>query len=111
MTSRKKDTFYVVSYRDPKDNNIQTLRARTITDSNLGLSFVALSDFVFKEETVIIDPSEEDLKDRFKDTKRLHLSIYTILSIEEKGTSNAGISFKHDKSNLVILPSDKPLVE
>jgi hypothetical protein len=103
---RKEDTYYVISYRDPKDTKVKSLNARTIEDSNLGLSFVAVSDFLFKE-SVIIDPSEEDLKDRFADTKRLHLSIYTILSIEEKGDAHEGLTFKHDKANLVVLPSDR----
>jgi hypothetical protein len=107
MTQKKDETYYIVSYRDPKDGDVKTLSARTIQDSNLGLSFVALSDFVFKEDTLIIDPSEEDLRERFEGTKRLHLSIYTILSIEEKGKTNEGLKFKKDKANLVVLPSDR----
>ncbi len=105
MARKKDDTFYIVSYRDPKDNAIKTLRVRNIGDSDLGLSFVALSDFIFKD-SVIIDPGEEDLKDRFANTKRLHLSIYAILSIEEKGEANAGLAFKHDKAKLLVLPTD-----
>ncbi len=107
--ARKKDaTSYVVSYREPKDNKIVTLTVRSIESSDLGLSFIALSDFVFKENPLIIDPSEQDLRDRFENTRRLHLSIYTILSIEEVGKANKGLALKGRKSNVVVLqPPEK----
>lgn len=107
VVKKKEDLYYIVSYRDPKDSKVKTISARHVEDSSLGLSFVALSDFIFKE-SLIIDPSEEDLKERFQDTRRLHLSIYTILAIEEKGRSNRGLHFKKNKSNLLVLPGDKP---
>ncbi len=106
MAKKKSETYYVVSYRDSKDNDVKRLTVRSISDSNLGLTFVALSDFVFKD-SVIIDPGEEDLKDRFADTQRLHLSIYSILSIEEKGAANKGLKFKHDKGQLLVLPTHR----
>jgi len=105
--AKRKDTYYEISYREPKDGKVVAIRARTIKDSDLGLSFVAISDFVFKEDSLIIDPGEEDLRDRFKNTRRLHLSIYSILSIEEVGMSNRGLTFKRDKSNILTLPTDR----
>jgi len=107
MAARGK-THYLVTYRDPKDNKVVSLRVRKVADSDLGLSFVAISDFIFKEGSLIIDPSEEDLRDRFAHTRRLHLSIYSILSIEEVGKSHKGLKFKQDKSNVLVLPRDKP---
>lgn len=98
---------YIITYRDPRDDKIISLVARRIEDSNLGLSFIAVSDFIFKENSLIINPQEEALKDRFAKTKKLHLSIYTILSIEEVGEAVKGIKFKKDKSNLLILPKNK----
>jgi len=103
MAKKKETTSYVVTYREPKDNKIVTLTVRSIESSDLGLSFIALSDFVFKENTLIIDPSEQDLRDRFDNTRRLHLSIYTILSIEEVGKANKGLALKAKRSNILVL--------
>ena len=56
MAKKKEETFYLISYRDPKNGKAQTLKAKTVTDSTLGLSFVAISDFVFDTKSVVINP-------------------------------------------------------
>jgi len=109
MAQKKQDTFYIISYREPKDGKVLTLRAKTVTDSSLGLSFVAISDFVFNTTSVVINPEEEDKKRHFADVKTLHLSIYSIISIEEIGEGNKGLKFKKDKSNLVVLSGEQPI--
>ncbi|MFP4158955.1 MAG: DUF1820 family protein [Desulfobacterales bacterium] len=108
-----KDTYFVITYREPREAKILTLKARTVTDSSLGLSFIAISDFVFSTSGLVVNPAEEDLKKRLENVKSMHLSIYTIISIEEVGAEHEGLSFKKDKSNLVVLspehhqPGDK----
>lgn len=98
--------FYLITYRDPKDNSITKINAKSISDSNLGLGFIKISDFLFNTEGLsIINPTEEKLMERLKYTKSLHLSIYSILSVEEMGLENKGLNFIKDKSNLVIFPS------
>lgn len=93
-------------YRDPAGGKTVTLRVRKIEDSDLGPTFVALSDFVFDTGNLIIDPEEEDLKKKLAETRRLHLSIYSVLSIEERG--GRGLGIRQDRSNLVFLPPDRP---
>ena len=107
MAKKKEETFYLVTYRDTKDAKILTLKAKTVTDSTLGLSFVAISDFVFDTKSIVINPEEEDQKRQFEGVKTLHLSIYSILSIEEVGEDHKGLKFKKDKSNLVVLSSEQ----
>lgn len=104
---KKERTHFVLHYRDTRDDKIKTLKARSIKDSSLGLSFIQVSGFLFDEESLIIDPSEEDLKDRFAHTKSLHLSIYSVVAIEEVGSGHPGLKFKHDKSNILTLPKDR----
>ena len=104
MAKNEKDTYFVITYRDHKDGQSISLKARKVTDSSLGLSFVAISDFVFDSQLLVVNPAEEDLKRRFAGIKTLHLSIYSILSIEEVGRQHKGLSFAHDKSNLLVLP-------
>ena len=97
----------MVTYRDAKDAKVLTLKAKTVTDSTLGLSFVAISDFVFDTKSVVINPEEEDQKRQFEGVKTLHLSIYAIISIEEVGAEHKGLKFKKDKSNLVVLSPEQ----
>jgi hypothetical protein len=105
MPPKAKDkNHYVITYRDPKDNKIISIKAGRVTDSSLGLSFIAIADFVFSSSMLVVNPEEEDLKRRLTDVKTLHLSIYTILSIEEVGPAHTGLRFKKDKSNLLVLP-------
>ncbi len=105
--NKKKETHYVITYREPAEGKILALKAKTVTDSSLGISFVAISDFIFDTDSLVVDPGEETRKKQFKDVKTLHLSIYTILSIEEVGKSHQGLKFKKDKSNLVVLPGQE----
>ena len=104
MEKKPLKTHFVVSYRDPVDPRIVELRAHKVEDSGLGLSFVAISDFIFESRSAVVDPTAEDLKRKFEDVKTLHLSLYSILSIQEVGHRNRGLQFKQTKSNLVILP-------
>jgi len=99
--------IYEISYRDPQDGEIKTLRAATVRDSSLGLAFVCLSDFVFEKSSLVINPKEEELAKRFENIKSLHLSLYSIVSIAETGAEHAGLKFDRDKSNLVVLPSNE----
>jgi hypothetical protein len=109
MAQKKQETFFIISYREPKDGKVLTLKAKTVTDSSLGLSFVAISDFIFNTATVVINPEEEDKKKHFEDVKTLHLSIYSIISIEEVGAEHKGLKFKKDKSNLVVLSGEQQI--
>jgi hypothetical protein len=109
MAQKKQETFFIISYREPKDGKVLTLKARTVTDSSLGLSFVAISDFIFNTTSVVINPEEEDMKKHFEDVKTLHLSIYSIIFIEEVGPEHKGLKFKKDKSNLVVLSGDQQI--
>ncbi len=105
MRNKSNNSYYVITYRDQQDGSIVSLKARSVTDSSLGLSFIAISDFYFEDSSLVVNPAEEELKTKLADVKMLHLSIYTIVSIQEVGMTNKGLAFKKDKSNLVVLPS------
>jgi len=106
MASKKKDTCFIITYRDPVSEKQVSIKAATVADSTLGLSFIAVSDFVFDQSPLVVNPREEDMKRHFEDVKTLHLSIYTVLSIEEIGAQHKGLRFKKDKSNLLVLPGN-----
>jgi hypothetical protein len=102
-----KKIFYIISYRDPKDNKTLELKAKKVTDSTLGLSFIAISEFIFDSGALVVNPAEEDLKRKLEHVKTLHISIYSILSIEEVGAAHRGLKFKKNKSNLIVLNSSQ----
>ncbi len=104
----EKGTLYLVSYRDPQNGEVVALKVQSIEDSSLGLGFVKLSGFIFHTETLVVRPTEEQLKKRFENVKSLHLSIYSLISVEELGMEHKGLNFKKDRSNLISFPSDLP---
>lgn len=109
MDKEPQKTHFIVSYRDAQDGKITELRANKVQDSELGLTFVSVSDFIFENRSVVVDPAAEDLRRKLEDVKTLHLSLYSILSIQEIGRSNKGLQFKQPKSNLVVLPGASAL--
>jgi len=104
MPKKARDTHYIITYRDPKDGQVINIKAGRVTDSSLGLSFIAISDFIFDSTLLVVNPAEEEMKKKYAAVKTLHLSIYTILSIEEVGKGHKGLVFEKDKSNLLVLP-------
>ena len=83
MATESNKSLFLIHYRDPQEGEILSLKARQILDSTLGLSFIRISDFVFDIGSLVIKPSEEQLQKRLENVKSLHLSIYSIISIEE----------------------------
>jgi hypothetical protein len=109
MAKKAETSHYLIQYRDLKDGGkIVSLKARKIEDSNLGLSFVRISEFLFDTGSVVVQPTEVQLEQRFADVRSLHLSIYSIVSIEEVGPKHVGLKFKKSRSNLIAFPGDNP---
>ena len=102
----KEQSLFLIHYRDPKEGEIVSLKAKKIYDSPLGLSFVCIADFVFDSNSLVVKPAEELLQKRLENVKSLHLSIYSIISIEEVGYDAPKLHFNTDKSNLIALPKD-----
>ena len=97
MKKQKDKTFYRVNYRD-HGGRVMTINAKQISDSPLGISFVAISDFIFETDSVLVNPDEEAKKIEFENIKTLHLSIHSIMSICELGGVQA-LQFENDKSS------------
>lgn len=106
MGKSKQKTYFLIHYRDPKDGQHQSLKARKIGDSSLGLSFISISDFIFETNTVLVNPEEEAQKLRFEHVKNFHLSIYSVLSISEIGEHKNSLKFENDRSNLLVLNNE-----
>ena len=103
MTRKKNKILYLVNYRDPKDGSSMSIKACKIEDSPLGLSFIAISDFVFESNSILINPDEEARKLEFEKIKTFHLSIYSIQSVSEIGNHEKCLRFKNDRSHILVL--------
>ena len=75
--------FGLPLWRQKKSAGPKAAAKLHVLDSTLGLSFIRISGFVFDTGSLVVKPSEEQLKKKLENVKSLHLSIYSIISIEE----------------------------
>jgi hypothetical protein len=99
-------TLYKISFLN--GGRIYELYARRVAASALW-GFTEVSDLVFdRTDTLVVDPTEERLRDEFADTKRLHLPMQSVIRVEEverKGTAAIRDAASGDR---VITPFPMP---
>ncbi|MBS0555973.1 MAG: DUF1820 family protein [Proteobacteria bacterium] len=79
------------------------LYARHVASSALW-GFTEVGDLVFEQDRgVVVDPTEEKLRDEFGDTKMLHLPMQAIVRIEEVEKRGA-LSIRDATSGEKIMP-------
>ncbi len=61
---------------------VYELYARRVGASDV-LGFTEIADLVFEPGGLVVDPTEEKLRDEFRDTRVLHLPMHAVLRIEE----------------------------
>ena len=80
MGMSKKSLFKVIFFNHGK---VYELYARGVASSGLW-GFVEVSDLVFEAgEGVVVDPTEEKMRDEFSATSVLHLPIQSVVRVEE----------------------------
>ena len=99
-------TLYKISFLN--GGRIYELYARRVAASALW-GFTEVSDLVFdRADTLVVDPTEERLRDEFADTRRLHLPMQSVIRVEEverKGTSAIRDASSGDR---VVTPFPMP---
>lgn len=76
----KKTLFKVIFLNHGK---VYELFARGVVSSGLW-GFIEVSDLVFESgDSVVVDPTEEKMRDEFSGAKTLHLPIQSVLRVEE----------------------------
>ncbi|MDX1625900.1 MAG: DUF1820 family protein [Wenzhouxiangellaceae bacterium] len=97
--------YKLVFYNQGK---VYELFCRKVESSGL-VGFVEASELVFEtERSVVVDPSEERLKEEFRDTRSLMLpmqSVVRIERVEKRGTARIRDRATGDK--VTPLPVDK----
>jgi hypothetical protein len=88
---------------------IYELYARRVSSGALW-GFTEISDLVFDvNDGVVIDPTEERLRDEFGHTRVLHLPMQTILRIEEVDRKNPAAIRDASSGEKVITPFPMPV--
>lgn len=108
----KKRTYRITFHNQGK---VYEVYARNVHDSRL-LGFVEVEDFVFGEKSsIVVDPSEENLKLEFSGVRRTHIPMHAVIRIDEvEKTGHAKITEVTSSSGNVApfptIPStkDKP---
>lgn len=88
------------------------LYAREVASSGLW-GFVEIGDLVFESagDSVVIDPTEERLREEFAGTSRLHLPMHAVLRVEEvdrRGTCRIRDAATGDKVVPLPVPGGRP---
>ncbi|MGA8260163.1 MAG: DUF1820 family protein [Arenicellales bacterium] len=98
--SDKKSIYRVVFH---SQGNVIELYARDVSQTGL-YAFVEVGDLIFGERSkLVVDPSEEQLKNQFAGVKRTYLPLHAVIRIDEveKEGSAKILSTGEDKSSKV----------
>lgn len=80
MTKNAKIVFKVVYV---EDESIVELYAKHVSESDM-FGFIAVEELIFGENaTLVVDPSEERLKEQMRDVKRTYIPVHSIMRIDE----------------------------
>ena len=91
-------------------NKVYELFCRKVVGSDIAYGFVEISDLVFEtDESLVIDPTEERLREEFADVERLNLPLHSIIRVEQVRKRGACV-IRDSKSGEKVtqLPLDGP---
>ena len=92
-------------------NQVYELYARNIYQSDL-YGFIEVEEYVFGERSqILLDPTEEKLKNEFNDVKRSYIPMHAILRIDEverEGTAKVKEAKSAGKVTSLPLPGLRP---
>ena len=99
-------TLYKVTFLN--HGKVYELYARRV-DSGRLWGFVEVADLVFDvHEGVVVDPTEERLRDEFGGTKVLHLPMQSIIRIEEVERKGQSVIRDAESGERVVTPFPLP---
>lgn len=103
-----KKTIYKIQFHNQE--KLYELYAREITQSHM-YAFVEVADIIFGEKSkLVVDPSEERLKQEFGSVKRTYIPLHSIVRIDEvdKEGINKIIDSAKNKDGGNIAPFPMP---
>lgn len=91
-------------------NKVYELFCRKVSGSDVSYGFVEIAELVFEhDDSIVIDPTEERLREEFKDVERIHLPMHSVIRIEQVRKRGACV-IRDSKSGEKVtpLPLDGP---
>lgn len=87
---------------------VYELFCRKVSGSELTYGFVEVSELVFEtDDSVVIDPTEERLREEFADVEVLHLPMHSVIRVEQvKKRGTAAIRDRESGEKVTPLPID-----
>ena len=103
---RMKNTLYKITFHN--HTKVYELYARSVAASGLW-GFTEVADLVFDvHEGLVVDPTEERLRDEFGGTKVLHLPMQSIVRIEEVERKGQSVIRDAESGERVVTPFPLP---
>ncbi len=100
--------MYKISFLN--QGKVYELFARQVSGSELSYGFIEVSELVFEgEDSVVIDPTEERMREEFADVEVLHIPMHSVIRVEQvrkRGTCVIRDSETGEK--VTQLPVDGP---
>ena len=88
---------------------VYELYARHVSASSLW-GFIEVGEMVFDvHDGVLVDPTEERLRDEFRDTRVLHLPMQSVIRVEEVERKGPAAIRDADGSQTVVTPFQWPV--
>lgn len=74
--------MYKISFLN--QGKVYELFARQVAGSDLSYGFIEVSELVFdNDSSVVIDPTEERMREEFADVEVLHIPMHSVIRIEQ----------------------------
>lgn len=91
-------------------NKVYELYCRKVSSSDIGYGFVEVRELVFEaDESIVIDPTEEKLREEFAEAEGLHIPMHAVIRIEQvKKRGTCAIRDGKSGEKVTILPLDGP---
>ena len=89
---------------------VYELYCNKVSGSDLSYGFIEISELVFEpEDSLVIDPTEERLREEFEDVEVLHIPIHSVIRVEQvKKRGTCVIRDSRSGEKVTQLPLDGP---
>ncbi|QOC24023.1 DUF1820 family protein [Wenzhouxiangella sp. AB-CW3] len=100
--------MYKVSFLN--QGKVYELFARKVSGSDLSYGFIEVSELVFEDDSgMVIDPTEERLREEFADVEVLHVPMHSVIRVEQvKKRGTCVIRDTQTGEKVTPLPVDGP---
>jgi len=97
----KKPIYKVIFHNQGK---VYEIYARSVSQGNL-FGFIEVEKLVFGEKsTVVLDPSEENLKSEFRDVNRTYIPLHAVIRIDEVSKQGIAKAVVHAGKGENVMP-------